>query len=301
MLPSKQTLPKGLAIAAQSAEFWRRMAPELTISDAQPRSTISRQSDLAHKEMMALVNDGFLHLEQPGMEADFALLATVVQRIVSAGLPPAFIGVYDEAWALAGQLSEVLNVLFGGKAMMVPNFSASFSTHGDQGVPAHRRRPRQGVFADGRPKSVTVWMPLTRATARNGCVYAVPASQDRNYGKPDPARADSSLLAIRALPAEPGDVLIWTGETYHWQARTARHHDDGPLTSLTWEFQSRDIAPLEGVLVDSYPYVPFETRLGILARQMPQHTAEITGNPVWRAVQMTLANRYPLKSGGLRA
>jgi hypothetical protein len=34
---------------------------------------------------------------------------------------------------------------------------------------------------------------------------------------------------------------------------------------------------------------------------MPQHTAEMTGNPVWRAVQMTLANRYPLKLGGLRA
>jgi len=167
MLPSKRKLPVGLAIAAQSAEFWRRMAPELTISDAQPRGAISRQSDLANKEKMALVNEGFLHLEQPGFDADFALLATVVKRIVTAGLPPAFIGVYDETWALAGQLSEVMNVLFGGKAMMVPNFSASFGANGEQGVPAHRRRPRQGVFADGRPKSASVWVPISFVASRS--------------------------------------------------------------------------------------------------------------------------------------
>ena len=56
------------------------------------------------------------------------------------------------------------------------------------------------------------------------------------------------------------------------------------------------------MVIDSYPYVPFETRLGLLARQMPkQNSREISANPIWRAVQQTLANRYPLGRGGLRA
>lgn len=302
MLPKIRKLPSGLAIAAQSAEFWRRIAPDLTISDAQPKSPISRQSELSRKERMLLINDGFLHLKQPGIEADFAKLAVAMQNIVKAGLPPAFIGVYDEVWSIAGQLSDVMNVLLGGRAQLVPDFKACFGQPGDTGQPARRNRPGTSLFKDGTPKSAVVWLPLTPATTNNGCPYAVPAGQDANYGKPDGARADSSLLAIRALPANPGDIVVLGGETYHWHSRPARHNEDGPLISLCWEFQSREAAPVEGMVIDSYPYVPFETRLGLLARQMPkQNSREISANPIWRAVQQTLANRYPLGRGGLRA
>jgi len=301
MLPNTRKLPEGLAIAAQSAEFWRRLAPGLTISDAQPRGPISRQSELSRNERLALVNDGFLHLKQPGLEADLTRIAEAMEKITEAGLPAAFVGVYDEVWSIAGQLNEVLNVLFGGKAMLMPDFWADYGARNGAGSAAQRRRPGQGVFDDGTPKTATVWVPLTAATPENGCIYAVPASQDRNYASKDHARADSSLLAIRALPALPGDVLIWTGETYHWQSRPARRTEDAPLMSLNWEFQSREIAPIDGVLVESYPYVPFETRLALLARQMPRHAPEMGGNPVWRAVQQTLANRFPMPGQALRA
>jgi len=302
MLPINRRLPQGLAIAAQSAEFWRRVAPDLTISDAQPKPPVSRVPELSRKERMMLVNDGFVHLKQPGLKADYARLTSAIGRIIQAGMPAAFIGVYDEVWSMAGQLSEVMNVMFGGKMQLMPDFRVIVRNPGDGGLAAHRHRPGTALFDDGTPKTACLWLPLTPATTANGCLYAIPASQDRNYGKTDPARADSSLLAIRALPAEPGDALVLTGETYHWQARPARRHDDGPQISLMWEFQSCDIAPLEGMVVDSFPYVPFETRLGLLARQMPRQNArELSGNPVWRAVQQTLANRYPLMRGGLRA
>ncbi len=297
MLPIRRHLPQGLAIATQSAEFWRRLAPELTISNARPGQTISRNQRRLAVERMQLVNDGYLRLKQPGIEAPLVDIARAMDRIVKAGLPAAFIGVYDEVWSAIAALDVVINGLFDGQGALVPNFWASHLAAGP-GLAAQRRRPKKGVFSDGTPKSITVWLPVTDATPDNGCVYLVPAGQDRNYGKPEADRADASLPGIRALPAVVGDVLIWTGEAYHWQSRPERAARHAPLQSLTWEFQSRDIAPLEGLLVDSFPDVPFETRLGLLAHQMPRHQRELSVNPIWRAVQQTLANRFPMRATG---
>jgi hypothetical protein len=291
MLPSNRTLPQGLAIATQSPEFWRRLAPELTISDAQPRGTIKRSTAHSDRERTRLVNDGFLRLKQPGFQTNIDRISVAMDRIVTAGLPAAFIGVYDEVWSIIANLNGVLDGLFDSKSAMVPDFWASH-TVSNTGLTAGRRRAGNGVYGDGTPKNVTVWVPLTNATPDNGCVYVVPAGQDRNYGKSNPERADASLPGIRALTADAGDALVWTGETYNWQARPDRYGEDGPLMSLTWEFQCRDLAPLEGLLIDSYPYIPFETRLALLARQMPLHRKDFSASPVWQTVQQTLANRF---------
>jgi len=227
MLPPRKKLPSGLAIASQSAEFWRRLAPELTISDAQPAEPISRNHEQSSAEAMQIVNDGFLMLKQPGISAPITDIANAMDRIVGAGLPAAFIGVYDEVWSIIAQLNQVVDGLFDGQSALMPDFWASHST-ATPGLAARRKRPENGVFKDGTPKTATVWMPMSDATPENGCVYAIPAGQDRNYGKSDGPRADASLPGIRALPAQAGDVLIWTGETYHWQARPDRHPADSP-------------------------------------------------------------------------
>lgn len=291
MLPSIRTLPQGLAIATQSPEFWRRLAPELTISDAQPTAAIEHSNGQINREKMRLVNDGFVRLKQPGFKVKMDQISSAMDRIVNAGLPAAFIGVYDETWTIIAQLQDVIDGMFDGKSAMVPDFWASH-TVSSASLTAGRKRAGKGIYEDGTPKNVTVWIPVTDATPENGCVYVVPAGQDRNYGKPNPERADASLSGIRALSAQAGDALIWTGETYNWQARPDRHGDDGALMSLNWEFQCRETAPIDGLLVDSYPYVPFETRLALLARQMPLHRRDFSASPVWRAVQQTLANRF---------
>jgi hypothetical protein len=297
---SRRKLPEGLAIASQSAEFWRRLAPELTISDAQPARQVARDVDRGRADRMRLVNDGFLHLKGHGLDAPFDRIATALERIVSAGFPASFIGVYDEVWSLAAQMGGVMDGIFAGKSALVPVFWASHAGADDTGASAGRRRGGASLFGDGTPKTVSLWLPLTRATADNGCVYVVPAGQDRNYGKPGTTRADSSLTGIRALPADPGDALIWTGETYHWRGRPDRNNADGALLSLSFEFQSRDCGAVEGLVIDSYPYVPFETRLALLARQIPRYGGIFTRHPVWRAVQQTLANRYPMRQARVR-
>ena len=299
MIRRNRKLPQGLAIAAQSAEFWRRLAPDLTISDGQPLSAIQRHPGQAAEDRLRLINDGYLHLKSPGIAVDLSAISDALERIVVAGLPASFIGVYDETWAIIAQLEAVLGGLLDGKAAMVPNFHADHLGSDSQGRLAARQRPANSLFRDKSPKSVNVWVPLTDATPDNGCVYAVPAGQDRNYGAKKPERADASLPSIRALPAGAGDVLIWTGETYTWQGRpNPRSGAPATLMSLSWEFQSTETAAFEGLTIDSYPYVPFETRLGLLAHQMPGHTSGFSSNPLWRAVQQTLSNRYPMNSPG---
>ncbi len=299
MLSSRKRLPQGLAIASQSAEFWRRLAPELTISDAQPNCVVRRDEYRSERERMRLVDDGYLYYRQPGIVAPMVDIANAMDRIVNAGLPAAFIGVYDEVWSIIAQMREVVGGLFGGEAALMPDFWADH-TIATAGLGAQRRFPGQGVFADGTAKTAVIWVPVTAATTENGCLYVVPAGQDRNYGKPDPERADACLPGIRALPAQSGDAIVMTGETYHWQARPDRHSRDRSLMSLTWTFQSGTVSPIEGALIDSYPYVPFETRLAILANQMPRHRDEFAGQPVWRAVQQTLANRFPITAKAQR-
>ncbi len=151
MSPSRRKLPEGLAIASQSAEFWRRLAPELTISDAQPGRPVVRDAETAGTERMHLVNDGYLHVRAPGLDAPFDRIASSLTRIVSAGFPASFIGVYDEVWSLAAQMAPVKDGVFGGKAAMVPAFWASHAGAEDHGAAARRRRGGTALFRDRTP------------------------------------------------------------------------------------------------------------------------------------------------------
>lgn len=285
-------VPAGLALAAQSPEFWRRLAPGLTVSDTLPSRVVERSDTQIDRDRMKLTYEGYVHLKEPGIVAPFDDIAEAMKRIVDAGLPSAFIGVYDEVWAIAAQMQGIMDGLFAGHAAMIPNFWASFAEDGDAGTTAGRRRPGVSLNKDGTPRALSVWLPITDATTENGCIYVVPADQDRNYGKGTGERADACLQAIRALPARAGDLLIWTGETYTWQSRSARHNADGPQLALSWEFQDALEAPLADYLVDSFPYVPFEMRLGLIAEQMPQRASEHLKVPAWKAVTQTLLNRY---------
>ncbi|GEM_PF-561205 len=294
MLTKSRKLPQGLAIASQSVEFWRRLAPDLTISDRLTQNLIVRPQKQEASDRIRLINEGYLHIRQPGFDAPLDRIQDAMARIVDAGMPAAFVGVYDEVWSIAAQMQALIGGLLGAECALNPDFWAGYADQGDNGQTARRKRPGSSLNRDRSPNSLSVWVPVTDATPDNGCPYLVPANQDRNYAKPDPERADSRLQSIKAIPAGAGDMIVTSGETYHWRGRTSRYNTDGPLMSLSWEFQSKALAPFDGHLVDSYPLVPFETRLGLLARQMPRNKTAMSNNPVWRAVQQTLANRFPV-------
>ena len=123
-----------------------------------------------------------------------------------------------------------------------------------QGWGPHRDRLIEMGFRpfapDGSPASLNFWVPLTRATPRNGCMYAVPRSKDGCYNNtdceahfgylhgttnnrvpgagsgrafPDNFTAGFSLQDVRALPRVPGEVMAWDGQLLHWGGRVSGH------------------------------------------------------------------------------
>ena len=80
--------------------------------------------------------------------------------------------------------------------------------------------------------TLSVWIPLTRATPHNGCMYVVPAPYAPASGK------DIRPRDIRCLPAEPGDVLSWRQDLFHWGGRSSERARQ-PRIALGLELQGR--------------------------------------------------------------
>eukprot|EP00668_Euglena_longa_P004029 GGOE01004725.1.p1 GENE.GGOE01004725.1~~GGOE01004725.1.p1 ORF type:complete len:298 (-),score=50.44 GGOE01004725.1:229-1122(-) len=125
---------------------------------------------------------------------------------------------------------------------------------------------------DGRPKMLSVWVPVTDATLNNGCMYVLPREFDALFAAPEayshlrPAMrrlADSSgpssftvgtvagcdtvaatelrfdLSGARALPVPAGTVCCWHGNLIHWGTRCALDASV-PRVSLACTLRRRD-------------------------------------------------------------
>ena len=74
-------------------------------------------------------------------------------------------------------------------------------------------------------RTLTMWVPLTRATSENGCMQVIPASHTRGLADhcpvsgtvsiPQKALTDAQLDAAVTLPMEPGSVLFMDRHTVH--------------------------------------------------------------------------------------
>lgn len=292
-LLTRKRLPAGLAIASQSADFWRGMAPALTISDHQPGPFSVPGSDQLLQHRLRLMNAGYAHLPGAAETGKLSSLTDAMTEIAAAGLPPAFLGVYDECWDVVARLSPLIEGVLGGAARLLPDFWAGHG-HACPPIAAGRAMAGRGVFRNRAPKTITVWVALTDATPDNGCLYLVPADQDKEYGRREPGQAKAPLPAIRAVPTRAGDVVIMTGDTYRWQGQAETSKGQPPVMYLSWSFCEASAG--FGVTIDSFPYVPFETRLSILGGQMRAHADELGPQPVWRAVQQALVNRFPIRA-----
>jgi YD repeat-containing protein len=99
-------------------------------------------------------------------------------------------------------------------------------------------------------------------------MYLLPADRDEKYGLDTPdSHFAGSLADIVALPANAGDVLMWTQHVLHWGSRAKDSHRLRPRMSIGLEFQRRDVPALSRPLLDGR--VPcFEARLALIAKQI---------------------------------
>ena len=255
--------------------FWQEFAPALHIHDhrsVEVLNAITPSPDDITALRALMREEGYFHASGLTWQIDLAAMANTVRALDQAGLSPVFAFLYDEFWIPFYRLHPVYMALLGGEYRMLPDFWVwnVDPARGDSGWRPHRDKGRAALFPDGSPKSLTTWMPLSRATTLNGCMYIVPASQDPTYNTPEEKDWRFDYPAIRALPAEAGDVFMWNQAVLHWGSRTSPRGGDSRV-SMALEFQRADIPAFNTPLLAPLGFLTFEMRLHLIAKQILQY------------------------------
>jgi ectoine hydroxylase-related dioxygenase (phytanoyl-CoA dioxygenase family) len=268
----------------RSRDFWARECPGLTLSG----SSLKSEGDFADagrwRELDArMEEDGYFQDAHPALARRAPALAGAVARLVAMELPPTFLFLFEEAWDCFRILLPILSH-FLGDVGIIP---AIWAWHVDPckeeaGWKPHRDRTKRSLADDGRPQSLSIWIPLTEATPLNGCMYVIPAGRDPAYNTTAQDRfgfVPVDYRLIRALPAKPGDFLCWNQALLHWGGKSSRFAPN-PRMSMSIEFQRSDIAPFQGSVVDPFESLSFARKIELIAEQILKyrHMAEVPEN-----------------------
>ena len=101
-------------------------------------------------------------------------------------------------------------------------------------------------------------------------MYVVPAHADPTYGTPHENEIRFELPAIRALPAKPGEILVWNQALLHWGSHSS-HRATGSRVSMAFEFQALESRPFNTPILPSDRAVPFDLRLRLICKQVMQY------------------------------
>jgi hypothetical protein len=256
-----------------NAEFWRARAPLFHVGDTEFWRGVRRhqcsneEANDIHRRMRT---EGYFRTRHD-FGLDLAALAQAIGGLVADGFPPVFAFVYDEFWSLFHALDPIYGNLLGGYGLL-PDFWVWHvdASQGDAGWKPHRDKGRLSLRPDGTPLSLSTWIPLSDATPLNSCMYVVPADRDPTYGTERETEWLFDLPSIRALPAQPGDVMMWTQALMHWGSRGSRE-ETRPRISVSMEVQSTETAPFNRPFLPSGQMVPFDLRLPLIGKQILQY------------------------------
>jgi hypothetical protein len=256
-----------------NVDYWRARAPAFHVGDESvvcAAKSFRYDNDVAADLGGRIRQEGYFRLHHE-FGLDLAAMADLVRALAAESIPPVFAFVYDEFWAPF----YALDALYGGilgRYGMLPDFWVWHvdPRNGDVGWKPHRDKGYASLRPDGSPMSLTTWIPLTDATPLNSCMYLVPADADPTYGTAREAEWTFELPAIRALPAAPGDVLVWNQAVLHWGSRGSLRSEN-PRISMAFEFQTADVMPFNRPFLPSGRPVPFGMRLSLIGKQILQY------------------------------
>lgn len=250
--------------------FWEGKSPVLTIGQTNapyPIHTIS--SENAALIMPKMRKEGYFHFQNTIANTDYHTLRDTITQFQNDGILPIFAALYDEFWQLIQSLRPYCDTILGKEWAWLPDMWAWHVKAGSRGWAAHRDRVDPCLETDGSPQSLTLWVPLTKATPNNGCIYLVPADWDEHYPY-GAARSITDYQSIRALPAEPGDVLAWNQAVLHWGGRSADDNTE-PRISVAIEAQKTTIEPFRDMLLHKDSIPTFNERKHLIGRQLLQY------------------------------
>lgn len=254
--------------------FWRETFPELSIGELFKGefevNALGSERDRLVAERMQV--EGYFQEADPTLIDLSQRLSTAIDRAYSLGIPPVFIFLFDEAWAAFYRQHAALAAFLGPDYRVLPDFWAwrVDPKAGQAGWRPHRDKGWASLRADGSPKSLTVWIPLTEATPLNGCMYMLPANRDPVYGTQQDQKFQVDYPSIRALPGKPGDYLCWNQAVLHWGAQSSQF-GGAPRMSMALEFQRADEPAFNEPLIPTLAVLAFADRLKLTGKQILQY------------------------------
>jgi len=228
-----------------------------------------------------LLDEGYAQAPKLPWEDWFLNIREAIELLERLNIPLPFIFVCCEPWWLLAKLHKILEKLFEGEYYLLPDFWVWHvdPNKKDAGWGVHRDRGPASLFQNGKPKSLTVWIPLTDATTENGCMYVLPANHDTNYLDGAINKENIDLQDIVALPAGAGSPIIWNQAIMHWGARSLPR-GKAPRISVAFEVQLAKVDPFNQPLIPPLSIPDFETRLKLVCKQILQykHMYPLTAN-----------------------
>ena len=278
-------------------EAWATFAPRLHIEDAgflEATKPIALDSEKHAPLRTQIKTEGYIHESGADWSVDLALMAQTVRDLTAARLPPVFAFVYDEFWAPFRALAPVFRTLLGDYAMLPDMWVWDIDPQANgAGWTPHRDKGHLTLAPDKSPNSLTAWIPLTAATPLNSCMYVVPAMLDPTYGTNREGEWRFELGSVRALPAQPGDFLMWTQALLHWGSKSSVH-TDAHRVSMAFEFQRTGIRPFREPLLNPEKMIPFYARLALIHAQIQQY-GHMHGSQDYAAIAQSLGKALDAK------
>jgi hypothetical protein len=286
-----------MAVDQLEAEaFWHSLAPDLAIQPgAAPPGPVLEPNEAGTIAIRGIFDrEGYIRLPSTQDPAQIGRLARLVTAIRDAGLPPVFAFVFEEMWRPFWRIGRIVDALLGGQHAIMPDLWAWHvdPAKGEAGWSPHRDRSADSLYPDLRPKAATVWIPLTEATPLNGCMYVVPKYLDPDYTINAPNTFRGTPADIRAVPATPGDTLIWTQTLIHWGARTSVMAP-APRLSMSVEFQRADLPAFSGFYMTARQLLTFEQKLALIGYAIIKYQHMQPLGPELTALAGRWRNRIP--------
>lgn len=256
---------------ACSVSYWKALCPALCVQGPRVEAEVASIASTVPDVVAHLARHGYFQTEPAFAPPFVEKLKSCVEKLRAAHWPPVFAFVFDEFWAMLRSpfLSSVLASALGAQYRQSANLWVYFIPAMDEarGWPPHADTP-------GHDDRMTVWIPLTDATLRNGCIYVIPKglmpeSVPRVYtdiNAVNRRELGAFLQASRALPAGAGSLLGWDHHVVHWGS--VSKDAESPRISISAEFISarRTPNPDEEPLLEPSVLPPFPQRLRLIGK-----------------------------------
>ena len=273
--------------------FWQSLNQQLSIEQPSKykEPAIEFSESIKNNLKVRLIKEGYFDVPNVNWDPSIKSIEMGIKNLYSQSIPVVFAFIYDELWILLRQLKKILAVFLDDPVMRLPDIWVWFldPVKDDKGWEPHRDKGKHALFSDGSPKSLTIWIPITDATALNGCIYILPKHLDSAYNKEDEYKSPINLQHIRALPAAAGSLLCWDQAVMHWSG-TASSRCNIQRISISCEYQRADIPPFKQPLqlIDDIP--SYTERLKLIARQIIQYRHLDPIPPGWDETLLQILN-----------